>query len=278
MHDYVDKLDEKRWPRIGIHLNLKIAINFGLVFVGGIGSEFHKDFAALGKTVDVALRMESNAPPAGTLVSASVVKMVKNDFEFGPIQEIETDNKNKTIEARLLFYETSKLSPWPIDQYSTPFVGRGDEVRHLVNLMHHSRTNKRWIEICGEQGVGKTRIVREAAQRTKNVRIIPILVTSNISAELFGLIKLLVHTILYETSGKGRLPKANPDFATILHKLGKDLEAYSDALWYMSAPLSLASRPPDPDPKILRGIIDQGVASIDSMFRKEPTPRRTIVY
>ena len=267
MQDFVEKFDEKCWPRTDVHLQLQVAINFGLVFVGGVGSEFHKEYAALGKTVDLALRMESNAPPAGILTSESVVKMVKSEFQFGPIQRIKINN-SKSIEARLLLYEFSKLSPWPIDQYFTPFVGRGDEVQHLINLMKHSKRNKRWIEICGEQGVGKTRIVREAAQRTKNVKIFPILVTSNINAQLFGLIKLLVHTILYEITGKKRLPESQADFGNILIKLGKDLETFIDALWYLSAPRSIAVRAPDPDPKILRGIIDQGVALLIQSFAK----------
>ena len=268
MQTTTDKFDEKCWHRTDVHLQLQIAINFGLVFVAGIGSEFQKDYTALGKTVDLALRIETHAPPAGILVSESIAKMVKNDFEFGPVQKIILENKNESIEARTLLNENSKLNPWPSDQYSTSFVGHGDEVRHLVNLIQHSNTNKRWIEICGESGVGKTRIVHEAALRIKGKKIIPILVTSNMNSELFGLIKLLVHRFLYGITGKGHLPNSRSDFANILRELGKELNPYVDALWYLSAPQSLAVRAPDPDPEILRGIIEQGVTVLINRFEK----------
>ena len=269
MQDYFDSFDQKCLPLENTPpVHLQVAINFGLVFVGGIGVEFHKEYAALGKTVELAQCMVAHTPPTGILISKSVMKLVKHDFVFGPVQCITTNKTTAAIDAYPLLYEINRLTLWSVDQYSAPFVGRGDELRHLTNLIQHSKTNKRWIEICGDQGVGKTRIVREASHRTKTMKVIPILVTSNINTELFGLIKLLVRTIFYEISGKGLLPEKRTDFATILGKLGENLNAYADALWYLSAPQSLAVRAPDPDPKILRGIIDQGVTFLIQLFAK----------
>ena len=266
---YLDGFEEKCRPRTEFRLHIRIAINFGLVFVGRIGSKTRKDYSALGKTVNLAISIESNAPPGGILVGENAVKMVKKDFEFGPIRSLTINTSEEPIEARLLLYEIKKLSPWPIDKYSTPFVGREDEVRHLVNLMEHSRTHKRWIEICGEQGVGKTRIVREAAHQLKDVKIIPIVVTSNLNCQLFGLVQLLVRTIIYDIVGHRRHPATRSEFAKSLNKLGDDLDVYTDALWYLSASRSLAVPPPDPDPAILRRIIDQGITSLIRCFAEK---------
>ena len=265
---YFDGFEGKCRPRTEFRLHIRIAINFGLVFVGRIGSETRKDYSALGKTVNLAISIESNAPPGGILVAENAVKMVNKDFEFGPIRRLTINTVEEPVEARLLLYEINKLSPWPIDKYSTPYVGREDEVRHLVNLMQNSKTHKRWIEICGEQGVGKTRIVREAALELEDVKILPVVVTSSFDYQLFGLIQLLVRTIIYDIVGHRRHPATRSEFAEVLNQLGDDLSVYTDALWYLSAPRSLAVAPSDPDPAILRRIINQGITSLLKCFER----------
>ena len=73
MQRYLHQFDESLSERTGLHLQVQMAINFGLVFVGGIGSESPKDYSVLGKTVEFAISLESNAVAGSILVSKNVV-------------------------------------------------------------------------------------------------------------------------------------------------------------------------------------------------------------
>ncbi len=97
---------------------------------------------------------------------------------------VEPDSETKTLyEAILGGHETSITQPIrstltlkaPVHLVETtqpqPFIGRKQEIHHLENFLQQLEYNRGTVVlICGEQGVGKTRLVKETilrAQATK---------------------------------------------------------------------------------------------------------------
>ena len=59
---------------------LRVGINTGAAFVGRVGSDDVKDYTAVGDTVNVAQRLQSEAEPGEVLVSASAYDQVRERF------------------------------------------------------------------------------------------------------------------------------------------------------------------------------------------------------
>tara|TARA_B110000305_G_scaffold185390_1_gene206309 strand:+ start:208 stop:1158 length:951 start_codon:yes stop_codon:yes gene_type:complete len=63
-------------------LEVRIGIGTGYCTVGNFGSDDRLDYTVLGKTVNLAARLESNARPGSILVSSETYKVTKGLFDF----------------------------------------------------------------------------------------------------------------------------------------------------------------------------------------------------
>jgi adenylate cyclase len=78
-----------KWgPAVGIDLNVRIGINTGDVIVGNLGSDVRIDYTVIGAAVNLASRMESNAPAGGILASQTTYEKVKDLFPFSGPQPV----------------------------------------------------------------------------------------------------------------------------------------------------------------------------------------------
>ena len=71
-----------------IDLGIRIGINTGLVVTGKVGEEREGDFTVYGDAVNVAYRMESNAPINGIMIPEDSMMLVEGDFIFESRGEI----------------------------------------------------------------------------------------------------------------------------------------------------------------------------------------------
>jgi len=102
MQKKVKTLAEKWKSVVGIDLNVRVGINTGKVIVGNLGSKTRIEYTVIGAAVNLAQRMESNAPIGGILVTKEVKERVSDRFNFLQRKDVTVKGYDEPIEAYIV--------------------------------------------------------------------------------------------------------------------------------------------------------------------------------
>ena len=91
----------RRWRRAGITetLAVRIGINTGVVTVGNFGTPERMKYAALGKHVNIAARLQAVAEPGATVLSLATYLLVQDEVECRELGQLQLKGINKPVEA-----------------------------------------------------------------------------------------------------------------------------------------------------------------------------------
>jgi adenylate cyclase len=99
MQKEIKQFSEKWKPHTGLDLKVRVGINTGKVIVGNLGSKTRIEYTVIGADVNLAQRMESNAPVGGILVTKAVWEKLKDKFAFTEKRDVTVKGYAETIEA-----------------------------------------------------------------------------------------------------------------------------------------------------------------------------------
>ena len=145
---------------------VRVGVNTGLVVVGEVGSDLHVEYTAMGDAVNLAARMEQNAPPGGVLITHNTYKFVRGVFDVQPQQPISVKGKSEPITTYLVERPKPRaflVGTRGVEGIETSIVGREAEMLMLQNAFQDTveDSETRMITVVGEAGVGKTRLLDE---------------------------------------------------------------------------------------------------------------------
>jgi class 3 adenylate cyclase/tetratricopeptide (TPR) repeat protein len=149
----------------GIEFSIRCGLNSGDVVVGAIGDDVHMDFVPIGNTTALGKRIESLAPVGSTAISASTAALVEGEFELLDLGEFElkgADEPQRVLELVGPGAARTRLEATAATRGLSRFMGRGGERAQLESMLDETLAgNGRAVEIVGDAGVGKSRLVHE---------------------------------------------------------------------------------------------------------------------
>jgi class 3 adenylate cyclase/tetratricopeptide (TPR) repeat protein len=160
--------------RHGIVFKMRVGLNSGPVVVGSIGDDLRMDYTAIGDTTNLAYRIQSIAEPGSVLISENTYKMVRESFEFSSQGKVSLKGKEEPVEVFKLRKKREFHRPrlgYEREIYSE-MVGRDNELAKLeLQVMKAVTGEGSIVNIIGEAGIGKSRLVAELRNREAMKRV-----------------------------------------------------------------------------------------------------------
>ena len=174
------ELDTKLQEAVVPALQARIGIHTGVVLISAEHmSAGALEHAVTGEVVNLASRLQAEAPPGGIVISQETLDLVEGQFNVERLGE----RAIKGLSRKVAVYRPISAIPGP-KRAETPrrvrnihrMVGREDALSQIVDSWNAVKAENRLrkIAVVGEAGVGKTRLVREFCGRPE-LASVPIL-------------------------------------------------------------------------------------------------------
>lgn len=141
---------------------LRIGVNRGRVFAGFLGSENRRTYTVMGDPVNLAARLMAHAEPGQVVASDDVVRRSQATFRLNPLPPFLVKGRVAPVTAHVVEAATGERQGQ--QQSALPLVGREEEVALLTEAIAAAATGSgEVIEITGDAGIGKTRLLDAVA-------------------------------------------------------------------------------------------------------------------
>ncbi|MGB6209109.1 ATP-binding protein [Mycobacterium sp.] len=214
--------------RDGVDLRLRVGLNSGQVIAGEVGSK-SLGYTAIGEQVGMAQRMESVAPPGGVMVSASTARLIEDAVALGAAEFVHIKGTDRAIHAQLLLSVSEERRP--VARAESKLMGRRWEMSAVEGLLDRALGGHgAVVEVVGEPGIGKSRLVREVAAMAavRDVEVFSAFCESHTSQVPFHAVARLLRAATGVEGLDGRaararvrdqIPDADPEDALLLDDL-----------------------------------------------------------
>lgn len=146
--------------------SIRIGIARGSTRTGAYGGQTRRTYGVLGDIVNLAARLMGAAKPNEILVSKRAAQETEKDFALKKLPPIRVKGKAEPVAIFSLenvLDSTHRRKARPA--YSLPLVGRVKEQKQIAAWFDQScRGTGRTIEITGDAGMGKTRLMEAAIE------------------------------------------------------------------------------------------------------------------
>ncbi len=165
----LDTLNRRLGAGHGVELSVRVGIHTGFVIVGEMGGgETREADAIVGRTPNVAARLEGLAEPNTVAISAATQRLVVGLFDYDDLGPQELKGVSKPVRIFRVLGESAARSRFEaaVERGLTPLVGREEEVALISKRWEQARDGESQVVVLsGEAGVGKSRIVRAVRER-----------------------------------------------------------------------------------------------------------------
>ncbi|MBC7521135.1 MAG: AAA family ATPase [Sandarakinorhabdus sp.] len=160
----------KPQPALAKTVQIRVGIHSGTILLRWQQNDFGRILDIVGSAAHVAARVEQHCPPGSIAISETALAMVRESSDAVRICQIEPGETGQPIDV----FELRALHPSQPGQFRVlnksqlPMVGRNDVMAAIRDMLRagllagDTRTETA-LAIVGEPGIGKSRVLAEAA-------------------------------------------------------------------------------------------------------------------
>jgi class 3 adenylate cyclase/predicted ATPase len=160
--DGMARLNTRMKVERGVELRVRLGIHTGPVVVGEVGGGTRHEHLALGRTPNLAARIQGSAEPDTLVVSGTTHAIVHGFFDFVDLGAHQLKGISEVVTLHRVVGESGADSRMDVGRRTglTPLTGRADELAQLLEQWRAvTETGRHTILVRGEAGIGKSRIV-----------------------------------------------------------------------------------------------------------------------
>ncbi|HSD77214.1 MAG TPA: adenylate/guanylate cyclase domain-containing protein, partial [Solirubrobacteraceae bacterium] len=153
-------------------LPVRVGVNRGSVFCGDVGPEYRRTYSTMGDAVNLAARLMAAAPWGECYATPVVLDRSPTAFASALLGPLRVKGKAEPVDAVTLGHPVAARSRDHIVE-RFPLVGRDRELGVLRAALADATGSPRAgrvVEIAGERGIGKTRLLEELRENAGEVR------------------------------------------------------------------------------------------------------------
>jgi class 3 adenylate cyclase/tetratricopeptide (TPR) repeat protein len=190
-------------------LSVRVGVNRGSVFAGDFGPGFRRTYSVKGDAVNLAARIMARAAPGEVLASDDVVSRSHTRVRTERLEPFTVKGKSRPVHAQRVL---GLVEGRPSARTATPFFGRERELLLLrTPVMRTLQRSGSVVDISGEPGIGKSRLVAELAPLPPELVVLTTACSNyDASASYFAF-----RTVLRDLLGIG----ASDDGVSVMHRL-----------------------------------------------------------
>ncbi len=178
-----------------VGLPVRIGVNTGHVFAGEVGAPWRRVYTVMGDAVNLAARLMAKAAPGELVASRSTIERSATPFETSPLEPFLVKGKRhpqlaSAVGRRIVGRGRSSMT-------DVTFVGRVEELAALrADLSGAIDGHGACVEIEGEPGIGKSRLVHEVLGSAGTARVVRVACEPFASDRPYFVARLVLRTAL----------------------------------------------------------------------------------
>ncbi|HEX9547134.1 MAG TPA: adenylate/guanylate cyclase domain-containing protein, partial [Acidimicrobiales bacterium] len=200
---------------------VRVGVNRGPVFAGNIGPPYRRTFTVMGDAVNLAARVMARAAPGQILATEDVIERCPGGFEAVALEPFLVKGKAKPVHAHAV--GSAIRANGRHVRSELPLIGRDDELGILLDALDFSRAGVgQVVELVGEPGVGKSRLVEELRRHAEGMQLHSISCDAYESSTPYFPFRGFLQALLHLTEC--------PPKDTAVTRLGEELGLHTPAL------------------------------------------------
>jgi class 3 adenylate cyclase/tetratricopeptide (TPR) repeat protein len=162
----------RRIVEADLPLPVCIGVNRGSVFSGDVGPAYRHSYTVMGDAVNLAARLMAKAPAGEIYATQGVLERSATRFALEALEPFAVKGKARPVEAWSVRRAVGSRAR-DAGTERLPLIGRERELAVLEDALEQARGGHGGlVEIVGEPGIGKTRLVGELRERAGDLRVL----------------------------------------------------------------------------------------------------------
>jgi class 3 adenylate cyclase/tetratricopeptide (TPR) repeat protein len=152
-----------------VGLGLRAGVNSGVAFAGDVGAEHRRTYAVTGDTVNLAARLTARADAGEVLATAAVLDAARTRHETKS-KPLLVMGKERAVTA---YSVGAAVGGKDERTHELPIVGRKAELEEFAAALDAARRRTSGLlELVGEPGIGKSRLLEELKSRAAGFQLL----------------------------------------------------------------------------------------------------------